>query len=265
MAFKSSFSRGITSGPLNRYILELVICILISLILILMSISKSETIKNIKYTVVTASKPGLIIASKPFTWISNLIIYMQTMSNYELLNQELMIENKFLKKEYNKLKLLEVENFRLKNLLKLQEVDYVEKVTARILIDGFRNDTNSIYIDIGNDKGLKNNDLVFNENGLIGRVSEVGEHSSKVITIFSTSSVIPGISVKTKKSVFAQGNGDKLVLKHLENKFELEHDELVISTDSAGFFKEGIIIGKIVKSLNDVHIEPMAKNLIQFL
>ena len=79
-----------------------------------MSISKSETIKNIKYTVVTASKPGLIIASKPFTWISNLIIYMQTMSNYELLNQELMIENKFLKKEFNKLKLLEVENFRLK-------------------------------------------------------------------------------------------------------------------------------------------------------
>ena len=48
-------------------------------------------------------------------------------------------------------------------------------------------------------------------------------------------------------------------MKHLENKFELEHDELVISTDSAGFFKEGIIIGKIVKSLNDVHIEPMAK------
>ena len=50
-----------------------------------------------------------------------------------------------------------------------------------------------------------------------------------------------------------------MVLKHLENKFKLKHDELIISTDAAGFFKEGIIIGKIVKTLNDVYIQPIAK------
>ena len=172
--------------------------------------------------------------------------------------QSLKKQNDFLKKEFNKVNLLEVENFRLKNLLKLQDVDYVQKLTARIIVDRYRND-NSIYIDIGENKGLKINDLVFNENGLLGRVSQVGEYSSKILTIYSSDSVLPGISVDTKQSVFARGDGNKLVLKHLENKFKLKHDELIISTDAAGFFKEGIIIGKIVKTLNDVYIQPIAK------
>ena len=83
-------------------------------------------------------------------------------------------------------------------------MDYLEKVSARIIIDGYRNDDDLIYIDVGENKGLKINDLVFNENGLIGRISEVGRYSSKVLTIYSRNSVIPGISVQTKKSIFAK-------------------------------------------------------------
>jgi len=259
MAFQSSFSRGINSGPLNRYILELTICITVSLSFVLMSLSKSTTVSNMKYFIVTVSKPGLVFANKPFKLVSDFIQYFEKMSNYKILNKSLENENNFLKKEFNKVNLLEVENFRLKNLLKLQEVDYVQKLSARIIIDGYRNDNNSIYIDIGKKNGLKINDLVFNENGLLGRVSQVGRYSSKVLTIFSSNSVLPGIAVNTKQSVFARGDGDRLVLKHLENKFKLEHNELVISTDAAGFFKEGIIIGKVVKTLNDVYIHPIAK------
>ena len=258
MGYKSSFSRGIHSGPLNRYILELTICITISLLFVLMSLSKSKTVYNIKYFVIAASKPGLVFANKPFKLISDSVQYFEEMGKYKILNKTLKKENDFLKKEFNKVNLLEVENFRLKNLLKLQDVDYVQKLTARIIVDRYRND-NSIYIDIGENKGLKINDLVFNENGLLGRVSQVGEYSSKILTIYSSDSVLPGISVDTKQSVFARGDGNKLVLKHLENKFKLKHDELIISTDAAGFFKEGIIIGKIVKTLNDVYIQPIAK------
>ena len=224
-----------------------------------MSLSKSKIVNNMKYLILSASKPGLVFANKPFKLVSDLTQYLEKIGDYNTLNESLENENKFLKKEFNKVNLLEVENFRLKNLLKLQEVDYVEKLSARIIIDGYRNDNDSIYIDIGEKEGLKINDLVFNENGLLGRVSQVGTYSSKVLTIYSSDSVLPGISVKTKYSIFARGDGDRLVLKHLENKFKLEHNELVISTDAAGFFKEGIIIGKIVKTLNDVYIQPTAK------
>ena len=73
MGYKSSFSRGTNSGPLNRYILELVICITFSLSFVLMSLSKSKTVYNMKYLIVSASKPGLVFASKPFKLVSDLI------------------------------------------------------------------------------------------------------------------------------------------------------------------------------------------------
>ena len=102
MGYKSSFSRGINSGPLNRYILELVICITFSLLFVLMSLSKSKTVINMKYLVISASKPGLVLANKPFKLVSDIIQYFEKIGNYKILNQTLENENKFLKKEFNK-------------------------------------------------------------------------------------------------------------------------------------------------------------------
>ena len=100
MGYKASFSRGIKSGPLNRYILELVICITFSLLFVLMSLSKSKTVNNIKYLVVSSSKPGLVFAYKPFKLVADLIQYFEKMGNYKILNKSLENENKFLKKEF---------------------------------------------------------------------------------------------------------------------------------------------------------------------
>ena len=84
------------------------------------------------------------------------------------------------------------------------------------------------------------NDIVFNENGMIGRVTELGEFSSKVITLYDLDSVVPVFSIETKKSFFVKGANDKLLIKHLDNAFDLKHNETLITTKAAGYFKEGI-------------------------
>ena len=56
-----------------------------------------------------------------------------------------------------------------------------------------------------------------------------------------------------------QGGNKRLELKHIEKKFDLKHGELVVSTDAAGYFKEGIKIGRVVKTLNEVFVLPFAK------
>ena len=73
-------------------------------------------------------------------------------------------------------------------------------------------------------------------------------------------STIPVISKKTKKSFFVKGGEEKkLFLKHIEKPFELEHGELVLTTSAAGYFQKGISVGKVVKTLDEVYIEPFAK------
>jgi len=174
-------------------------------------------------------------------------------------NTLLINENNLLKQQLNKSNFYEIENFRLKKLLNIDNKDYSKKITSRVLIDPYKSSDFIFFIDSGKNDGVKINDIVFNEFGIVGRISEVGKYSSKVLSIFSQDSVIPVISLNSKKSFFVVGGGEKLDLKHIEKPFELKHSEEIITTKAAGYFKEGIAIGKVVKTLNNVYVKPFAK------
>ena len=260
MVNKSSFGRGFNSSILNSYVLSLVLCIAIAITLFVLSILNNSFIKNARYSVISVGKPFFIIVAKPFQLINESLIYLSKIKDSNKLNKKLIEENTLLKKQLDKNNFLIIENNRLKNLMNIKDVNYVKKITARVLLDAYKDDGSIIYIDVGKQDGLKINDVVFNEKGLIGRVIELGKSSSKVLTIFNQNSIIPVISIDSKKSFFVQGRKDKLILKHIEKKFDLNHGEYVVSTDAAGYFKEGIKIGRIFKTLNDVFLIPFATN-----
>ena len=221
--------------------------------------SKNDTFINFKYFVIAFSEPGLKIVSKPFEILNKMVISLSELKVYKEKYNFLEDENKILKEKLKKSNFNEVENYRLKKLLNIDQKDYAKKLTARILIDPYKSNDSIFFIDLGKIDGLKINDIVFNEFGMIGRIVELGKYSSKVLTIFDTDSVIPVISQKTKIPFFIKGGSSKLSLKHIDKPFNLEHNELISTTAAAGYFKEGIEVGKVVKSLNSVYVEPFAK------
>ena len=259
MVLKSSFRRGFNSSILNSYVLSVFLCISFSTTLFILSIIDAKTIKFLRYSTISFCKPIFIAVGKPFQIFNSSLIYVNEVIQAKEKNLALLEENKRLAEELDKKNFLLLENERLKNLLNIKEVDYVKKITARILIDAYKDAGSLIYIDVGKKDGLKINDLVFNEKGLLGRIIDLGQNSSKVLTIFDENSVVPVVSVNSKKSFFLQGGNKRLELKHIEKKFTLKHGELVVSTDAAGYFKEGIKIGRVVKTLNEVFVLPFAK------
>ena len=259
MVYKSSFGRGFNSSILNSYVLSIMLCIFFSITLFVLSVIDAKTLKILRYSTISFSKPIFIAVGKPFQVFNSSLIYVNEIMQAKEKNLVLLEENKKLAEELDKKNFLILENQRLKNLLNIEEVDYVKKITARILIDAYKDAGSLVYIDAGKKDGLKINDLVFNEKGLLGRIIELGQNSSKVLTIFDKNSVVPVVSVNSKKSFFLQGGNKRLELKHIEKKFSLKHGELVVSTDAAGYFKEGIKIGRVVKTLNEVFVLPFAK------
>ena len=259
MVYKSSFGRGFNSSILNSYVLSIILCIFFSITLFVLSVIDAKTLKILRYSTISFCKPIFIAVGKPFQVFNSSLIYVKEIMQAKEKNLVLLEENKKLAEELDKKNFLILENQRLKNLLNIEEVDYVKKITARILIDAYKDAGSLVYIDAGKKDGLKINDLVFNEKGLLGRIIELGQNSSKVLTIFDKNSVVPVVSVNSKKSFFLQGGNKRLELKHIEKKFSLKHGELVVSTDAAGYFKEGIKIGRVVKTLNEVFVLPFAK------
>lgn len=260
MAYKSSFtSRGFKSGLLNPYGVEIFISILISIFFLISSYSRTDFFVSFKHYVIAFSKPGLMIMAKPFEMGNNILVFFREFKEMKKSYISLEKENLELLEKINRNNLLEFENLRLKQLLDIDEKNYAKRLVGRILIDPYKNDEFSFVIDLGTNDGLKINDIVFNENGMIGRISELGKFSSKVISLYDQDSVVPVFSMKTKKSFFVHGSSDRLEIKHLDKGFNLEHNETLITTKAAGYFKEGIKVGKVKKTLNDVYVEPFAK------
>ena len=261
MARRATFSsKSFKSSLINSYGFEMFFCLLVCLFFIFSSNQKNNFFISIKYNVISFSEPGLKIITLPFEYINNSFYYLSNLNDLKQLNKELVLENNILKEKLRLSDFYEVENFRLKKLLNIENKDYARKVTSRVLINPYRSNDLTFFIDLGKIDGLKINDIVFNEHGMIGRISELGKYSSKVLSILDEDSVIPVISKKTKKSFFVKGGGEKkLFLKHKEKPFDLEHGELVLTTSAAGYFQKGISIGKVVKTLHDVHVEPFAK------
>ena len=260
MGRKATFSsRSFNSSVINSYGLEMFFCFLVCIFFFFSSIQKNNFSINVKYYVISFSEPGLKIISFPFELINNSLYYLSNLTELEQLNKELKLENKILKQKLSLSNSYEIENFRLKKLLNVDNKDYARKITSRILINPYRSNDLTFFIDVGKIDGLKINDIVFNEYGMIGRVTELGKYSSKVLSILDEDSVIPVISKKTKKSFFIKGGEKKIFLKHIEKPFELEHGELVLTTSAAGYFQKGISVGKIVKTLDNVYVKPFAK------
>ena len=260
MGYRSSFtSRGFRSGILNSYGMEIFICVVVSLFFIVASYNRINFFVSVKHYVYLFSKPGLVLISKPFEFINNTLIFFNDFREIKNIKENLEIERSELLKKIKKIDFLEIENFRLKKLLEIKEKDYSKKLVGRILIDSYKNDEFGFMIDLGKNDGLKINDIVFNENGMIGRITELGQFSSKVITLYDQDSVVPVISMRTKKSFFVQGSNETLFIKHLDNSFSLNHNETVVTTKAAGYFKEGIKVGKVKKTLDKVYVEPFAK------
>ena len=185
MVYKSSFARGFNSGFLNSYILGTIIFGLLSLLFLILSITKNSFIQTIRYNTISLCEPFFIAVGKPFQVINNSLMYFKDLKDSKKINVHLVEENKSLKKQIDKNNFLLLENHRLKQLLKVDEVNYVRKITARIIIDAFKDHGSSFYIDAGKTDGLKINDIVFNEKGMIGRIIEMGNSSSKVLSLAS--------------------------------------------------------------------------------
>ena len=259
MAHKSSFTRVLRPSLLNPYLIEMFVCILLTFIFMIGSIQKSAFFHTLKFGLLDTTKPIVYSIAMPFEILNNLLLFAKDVSNVYDRNNFLESENQKFQKLLSKNSSLEIENSRLKKILNIKDSSYSKRLIARVLIDPYARPNASIFIDLGKEDGLKINDIVFNDKGMIGRIEELGKKSAKVLTVFNQNSVIPVISLQSKKSFFVQGDGNSLKIKHLENPGNLINDEMVVSTDAAGYFKEGIIVGRIVKKFEEIYVEPFAK------
>jgi len=162
-------------------------------------------------------------------------------------------ENRTLKEEVTRLRkeemfLLETqrENERLHQILQLREDISLPTIAARVIGKDPSNWFRSILIDKGFREGIKKNAAVLSPKGLVGRVIEVMEGTSRVQLITDPNCAVGALVQASRVGGLVVGEvGPFCRLKFLPQGAEIQVGDSVLTSGLSGLSPKGIPIGTV--------------------
>lgn len=196
---------------------------------------------------------GFILSpfQKVVTFISDCISYGADRGDYasenKILKQQLVTAQKRAT-DYGE---LEEENNKLRAMLELKKTsqDY-NLVAADVVAIGSTNWSSTLRISKGLSSGIKKNDTVITESGLVGYISDVGRNWADVTTIIDTSSSVSAVIDRIDEYCMLQGHislyEDNLcMMKYASVDTSISEGDILTTSGEGGIFHPGIQIGKI--------------------
>jgi rod shape-determining protein MreC len=162
-------------------------------------------------------------------------------------NQELRRELQQMKAWKEAALQLEQENAKLLDLNKVRLDPALTYITGVVLADSGSPFRQSVLLNVGARDGIQNGWATTDGLGLVGRVSGVGQSSSRVILLSDNASRIPvTIQPSGQRSILAGDNSALPLLDFLEAPEAVRPGDRVISSGDGGVFPAGLLVGQVV-------------------
>jgi rod shape-determining protein MreC len=175
---------------------------------------------------------------------------------------------------------LEIENSQLREQLQYKQAnpDYTlvggailednNPDLARVTGQDPTNLVSYIIVDQGREEGVTEGMPAVTPRGLVGRVSEVGAHWSRVLLITDLSSSVNAVIQSSRATGVVQGQiGGMLIMKFLPQGEEVKVNDLVLTSGIGGSFPKRLVIGQVVavqKRDTDLFQEAIVKPSVDF-
>lgn len=212
------------------------------------SLVQPQSVSGVRVLTTDIVTPVLSAFTKPFSNLAETISGVSGMAELRAENAQLKSENMRLKEWYQTALMLQAENKSLQELLNLKVDASYKYVTARVISDAGNAFVKSVLASVGSSEGVQKNQAALSGEGLIGRVVEAGERSSRILLLTDINSRIPVmIEGSRQKAIMAGNNTNYPVLKHLPHDAGIVVDSRVVTSGDGGVFPAGLPIGRITK------------------
>jgi rod shape-determining protein MreC len=147
----------------------------------------------------------------------------------------------------------ELENKRLKALLRLTDADARPVTTARIVGSSFDSVRRLATLSAGSSSGVLVGQPVRGPDGLIGRVIETGRWASRVLLVTDGANNVPVRLVRDGTPAIAVGHGDGTIeLRTLEvGQNPFRRGDILVTSGTGGLYPPGIPVALVVKASRD--------------
>ena len=205
-------------------------------------------VERFRMMVIDTVVPSFDWAMAPVTGIANLLSDFQSYQRLAQQNSDLRRELQDMKSWREAAIQLDQENARLRDLINVQLDPQLTRVTGVVVADSGSPFRQSVLLNVGVKDGILDGWPAMDGIGLVGRISGVGDETSRVILVTDTSSNIPvTIQPSGQRAIMAGDNTINPVLQFIEDPDLVKPGDRVVTSGDGGVFPADLLVGQLAR------------------
>jgi rod shape-determining protein MreC len=241
---------------------KLTLPVLIAVSFGMMLLGKADTLlaDRARVALADALAPIYSVLSGPLLTIHDAVTETVSLWDMREENARLREENEKLRRWQSIALALDAENQRLKASLHWIPDPDASFITARVVADAGGGYAKAVLLSVGPNHGVHKGEIAVDERGLIGRITEVGARTARVLLITDMNSRIPVILETSRAHAILVGtNGPLPRLLYYPDGVQPQEGERVVTSAEANAFPANLPVGTVHYASNGAPaVEPAA-------
>lgn len=236
------------SGPFRGAAQRFALGFLILAAFVLMFLGKTDAVvmERARTAVTDIAAPILEALTEPVTAINRGLDHVGQLAALHDENQRLREEVARLRGWHGAALRLDAENRALRDMLHYRGPDRRSFVTARVVADGRGPFVKSVLINTGERDGVEKGQAATTQLGLVGRVSEAGQRSARILMITDLNSRIPVLVEESRaRAILAGDNSERPQLVFLPDGSRVKVGQRIVTSGHGGALPYGIPVGVV--------------------
>jgi rod shape-determining protein MreC len=251
------------SIPVRQSLAKLTLPVLIAAAFGLMLLGKADAVlaERARMALADAMSPIYGALAEPLANLRNSVANISNVFNLASENAELRQENETLRRWQSVALALDSENASLKANLHWLPDPAPSYVTARVVADAGGVYARAVLLSAGPNHSIVKDQVALDDRGLVGRVTEVGGRSVRVLLITDINSRIPVMLEGSRARALLVGtNGARPRLMYWPEGVQPLEGERVVTSAEANVFPAGLPVGVVrYAGKNVAEVQPLAK------
>ncbi|MCF2905021.1 rod shape-determining protein MreC [Octadecabacter sp. CECT 8868] len=233
-------------NPVRRLLVGVLVLFLLGTFLIWRI--DNPRVERFRMMVIDAVVPSFDWAMAPVTGIANLLSDFQSYQRLAQQNVDLRRELQDMKSWREAAIQLDQENARLRELINVQLDPQLTRITGVVMADSGSPYRQSVLLNVGSRDGILDGWPAMDGIGLVGRISGVGEQTSRVILVTDTSSQIPvTIQPSGQRAILSGDNTINPLLQFIEDTDLVKPGDRVVTSGDGGVFPADLPVGQLAR------------------
>ena len=251
------------SVPLRQALAKLTLPAFIVASFGLMLLGKADALlaERVRMTVADALAPLYAALAEPLSVVHRGIEGARNLTTVHEDNARLREENERLRRWQSVALALDAENVTLKSQLRWIPDPAPSYVTARVVADAGGVYARAVLLSLGPNHSVAKGQIALDDRGLVGRVTELGARSARVLLLTDMNSRVPVILENSRaRAILAGTNGVRPRLMYWPEGVQPAEGERVVTSAEANTFPPGLPVGVVRYSASNVpEVQPLAR------